>query len=228
MIVLRSLALAEVSLLPGLVSGRGDALVPEVMGRNRHGVATFAEPERCIFPSCPRSAWDGAPLHMCRAHVMIAVDHGKRALAEDERRRAERLRAVQLGRSFEEPTAPPQKPTATSCLYLIRVGGNIKLGWTADLRKRMRDYPPDSLLLATCPGSRRDEQRLHKRYAHLLSHGREWYPLSPDLLRLAEEWKSKHGAPEQVDFGAKPVQVPAARVPQVVALRSRSGGRYKR
>lgn len=93
-------------------------------------------------------------------------------------------------------------------IYFLRVGGYYKIGWTTDLERRMRSYHPDTQLLATHPGTRKDERRLHKKFAHLRTHGREWYPLAPQITEHVQAVIHEHGQPDQVHFSARPVEIP--------------------
>ena len=65
-------------------------------------------------------------------------------------------------------------------VYFIRFGDRIKIGFTTDLKRRLQVLPHD-MLLATTPGTMRDEGRLHQRFAHLRITG-EWFHAAPDLL----------------------------------------------
>jgi hypothetical protein len=104
---------------------------------------------------------------------------------------------------------PPKKPTPVDgVVYYLRVGSYIKIGWASDLAKRMRAYPPDSVLLATEPGTRKDETRRHRMFAAHRTHGREWYAMVPSLLHHIDMLKERHGQPNAVAFAARPVEVP--------------------
>jgi hypothetical protein len=112
----------------------------------------------------------------------------------------------------------PVKRTAPTdgTVYFLQIGGHIKIGWASDLSKRMRQYPPNALLLAAHPGTRKDELRLHKMFAVHRSHGREWYPLVPVILDHIKRVVAKYGSPLEVDFGAKPTVVPQPRPHQYI------------
>lgn len=122
---------------------------------------------------------------------------------EQERQIDALLRLIQDERA--ERSAPKAKrPVRTDgVVYFLRVGGHIKIGWTADLSKRMRGYHPDSTLLATKPGTRKDERALHRKFSHLTTHGREWFPLAPTVLEEVARTVAEHGEPEPVDFSAR-------------------------
>lgn len=165
----------------------------------------------CIWPDCPKPQ-DTAKL--CEAHgyiVWAAFDAG--SLAEvDKRRRAHTIRA-----------AATQPKTGT--IYYLQVGTHIKIGWTQDLSKRMRAYAPNSVLLATHPGTRGDETALHRKFAVWRSHGNEWYPHAPVILQHIDRVKAEHGQPPNVPFGARPVTVPTPRPKQYVGGAHRGPGR---
>lgn len=106
-------------------------------------------------------------------------------------------------------TTIPQQIEGT--VYYLRVGSYIKIGWSANLEKRMRSYPPDTILLATEPGTRKDEHRRHKMFAAHRTHGREWYAMVPSLMHHIEQTAARHGQPDPVVFAAQPVTIPQPR-----------------
>lgn len=190
-------------------------------GTNRHGVPLRQPPRvsRCALPGCTTPLTTYAALHLCDTHVQDVWAAADPALAKT------RPQPV-------EPT-PTKRRTAKApddapgVVYYVQVGAHIKIGWTSNLDKRMRTYPPNSVLLAAHAGTRADEHKLHQRFAVHRSHGREWYPLVPVILDHIGRVVAEHGQPDQVAFGAKPVTVPTPRRSQVVAMRSRSGGSYR-
>lgn len=160
----------------------------------------------CIFPGCSNYLASTPQTKLCSTHLAIIVRHSTSDPAVQ--------RIMYDMRRYDEDTErrlsrqPTPEPETTGTVYFIRVGSYIKIGWTADLTKRMRQYPPDTILLAAQPGTRKDEHRLHKRFAVHRSHGREWYPLVPAILEHVEAVKREHGEPEQPTFAARPVEVP--------------------
>lgn len=97
----------------------------------------------------------------------------------------------------------PQDPNQEGHIYILRVGGCYKIGWTSNLKNRMRSYHPDTTLMCVYPGTRADEKKLHKKWAHYLRNGREWFMLAPEIDRHIEQKIKQHGEPEKVDFSAK-------------------------
>jgi hypothetical protein len=137
------------------------------------------------------------------------------SLARDQAAQIAELRGEQPMKS------EPKKPPTDGVVYYLRVGGYIKIGWTSDLEKRMRSYAPDTVLLATEPGTRKDEQKRHRMFAVHRTHGREWYAMVPALMHHIDRVVKEHGMPEEVTFAAKPVTVPTPRPKQYV------GGNYR-
>jgi hypothetical protein len=110
--------------------------------------------------------------------------------------------------SHEQPPKPKKPVPQDGSIYYLRVGSYIKIGWASVLTKRMRAYPPDSVLMATEPGTRKDENILHRRFAVHRTHGREWYALTPPIMEHIARVQAKHGEPDSVAFAARPVEVP--------------------
>lgn len=82
-------------------------------------------------------------------------------------------------------------------VYYLKVGERIKVGYSVDVKRRMRAYPPGSELLAVEPGDRDLETQRHRQFAGSLLDGREWFRPTPDLLELVAEIVSVHGEPKR-------------------------------
>jgi len=156
----------------------------------------------CIMPGCAKRISELPQFRLCVAHLVVihntvAADSGGVGFLI---RRLERIDFT--------PTPVKRVAPTNGTVYFLQVGGHIKIGWTSDMAKRMRTYPPNAVLLATHPGERKDELRLHKMFAVHCSHGREWYPLVPVILDHIKRVIAEHGLPEEITFGAKPKTVP--------------------
>lgn len=115
--------------------------------------------------------------------------------------RRNRELVLQVQRLLEPPPRAPAP--VDGVVYFLRIGGYIKIGWTSNLQRRMREYAPDTLLLATMPGTRKDEKAVHRRFSHLKTHGREWFPLAPQITEYIDTVRSDHGEPPDVEFSAR-------------------------
>lgn len=169
------------------------------------GVPTYSSGEElCCWPKCPKDRYAAViPLceaHLGIAHVLFVENNGWQAAWYGPTAR------FVLDGNDGLPVAQPEPdraPPVEGTVYFLRIGGYIKIGWTSDLGKRMKGYPPDTSLLAVMPGLRTDEQQLHRKFAHLTTHGREWYPLAPQITEHIQRVITEHGDPPAVDFSAK-------------------------
>ena len=84
---------------------------------------------------------------------------------------------------------------ADGLVYYIRINGQIKIGYTADLRQRSRNYPPGSELLAVEPGTLYTERDRHQQFHRSLARGREWFTPTPDLLDHIDDLAKEYGIP---------------------------------
>ena len=160
--------------------------------------------------------WGDAPI--CPAHLELAAKIHK--ASTDGVEFTWRTRAV----IQPKPEPEPKKPIE-GFVYYVRSGGFIKIGWTSDLTKRMKGYPPDSVLLAVEPGTRPDETRRHRQFPHHRTHGREWYTMAPTLMHHIDSVKAEHGEPAPVDFAAKPVGIPQPRQRHTIGRPTRGNQR---
>lgn len=131
--------------------------------------------------------------------------------------------AIKPSAPHRERAEQPQATEQDGVVYYLRVGSFIKIGWTHNIDKRMRSYPPDSILLATEPGTRKHEHKRHKMFATHRTHGREWYAMTPSLMHHIEQMAAEYGSPDPVTFAAKPVTIPRPRAVQPVKLRGWTG-----
>jgi hypothetical protein len=80
-------------------------------------------------------------------------------------------------------------------VYYLMVGERLKIGYSVDVKQRMRAYPPGSELLAVEPGDRELETQRHRQFAGSRTDGREWFRPTPDILELVEEIVNTYGEP---------------------------------
>lgn len=76
------------------------------------------------------------------------------------------------------PPAEPQR------VYFAARGGHIKIGISTNVQHRMQALGTE--LLASFPGSFRDEQAMHRRFAEF-SVGGEWFLDVPEIRDLIDE-----------------------------------------
>ncbi|WP_327582461.1 GIY-YIG nuclease family protein [Nonomuraea sp. NBC_00507] len=77
-------------------------------------------------------------------------------------------------------------------VYFIKRDGLIKIGWTTNIRSRMKALRPDEVLHVQ-PGTQKDEAALHRAFRHLRvgtetggRRLREWFQPGDDLVAYIE------------------------------------------
>lgn len=104
-----------------------------------------------------------------------------------------------LGKRLQEERTPrkvKQRPTDTEGqVYFLQSDNAVKIGWTSDLEQRMKSYSPGAKILAVMPGTRKDETRLHRKFAHLRTNRREWFAYSPQVMEEVQRIVKEHGDP---------------------------------
>lgn len=111
-------------------------------------------------------------------------DQRKREVAEEERERVRRARGK-------------RQP---GFVYYIRMDDLIKIGYAADIGRRMRAYPPSAELLAAHPGTLELEKSIHRDFRAFLSRGREWFTPHRTLMDHIEQVKRRFGDVSQLAY----------------------------
>lgn len=148
---------------------------------------------RCAWPGCDQ--WGLQPTRHCATHIALVAYHG---LGYPAASAAYSALADSKATTKREPVAPK-----VGTIYYLRSGAYFKIGWTGNLEQRMKSFAPDTQLLATHPGTQKEERAQHKRFAHLLARGREWFMLAPEIEDHIASVVAEHGAPPVVDFTAR-------------------------
>lgn len=76
-------------------------------------------------------------------------------------------------------------------IYYLLVGELIKIGYTKNMEQRMRQYPPNSKLLAVHPGTMRTERQMHSMFFNSIAKGKEWFAVTPSLVKHIEDVRRK-------------------------------------
>ena len=50
----------------------------------------------------------------------------------------------------------------------------------------MKQYPPNSTLLAVHPGTMRTERQMHSMFFNSIAKGKEWFTITPELIKHIE------------------------------------------
>lgn len=197
---------------------------------------------RCAWPGCWDRIWMDRRLEVCETHANEVFNAMGSEIHERVKARAAQHRETQLWHLERQVAALKAQLAAAEVvkakterakaqgpkvgtIYYLRSGANIKIGWTGDLRQRMRGYPPDTTILATEPGTRADETRLKRMFKVHLTHGNEWFAMVPSLTHHIAQVKAKHGEPDpSITFAAQPVTIPQRREPQYIGGKHRGNG----
>lgn len=124
-------------------------------------------------------------------------------------------------RQVEAEVPTPDDRLTPGVIYYALIDGTIKIGYTTDVYKRMRQYPPTARLLAVEPGTEKLERVRHSLFAIYLAHGREWFTPNPELDTWINQVIEHHGPPP---FDHFPFNRPGDKKP-IVASRNTSYGR---
>lgn len=80
-------------------------------------------------------------------------------------------------------------------LYFVRLNGLVKVGWSAELVKRLKAYGPDVEILCHYPGTRQDETLMHRQLKPYLAKGREWFEDCKVVEDIVAGIVQQHGPP---------------------------------
>jgi hypothetical protein len=141
-----------------------------------HIVAT-----ECCHPTCTAKPSETLDLPLCDRHA-LQVYRAVRGVLDNAHPFST---AMAL-----EPVQPKQTKHAMGEVYFVSFAGRIKIGFSTNLRTRLKSIPHDAVL-ATIPGTRATEGALHRRFAHLRTTTGEWFEAGDDLLAYIDETKAR-------------------------------------
>lgn len=199
------------------------------MDRNRHGVPLYItpkarqasrfgnrpnlpEPKHCVWPGC-RNPFIPVPqaVYVCTGHAFAA---GAAYLDWTISPAVKRAITARVERAEKTASEPGQ-----GWVYYVEVGDYYKIGYATDVRRRMKDYPPNCTLLAQHRGTKADERAIHGRFAAHLDAGREWFRKDDEITQYIDAIISVYG--RCIDpFPQRKVKT--AQEKQPVKLRARS------
>lgn len=81
-----------------------------------------------------------------------------------------------------EATWKSRRSIEAGWIYYLLVGDRIKIGYSKDVERRMKQYPPTSVLLAQHPGTHNLEREMHNKFLVHLANGREWFKVAQPVL----------------------------------------------
>lgn len=165
----------------------------------------------CDAPTLP-----DAPFPICVKHASEVYGFLCDKVADfDGLGRAEqvtRLAAASYSPRIVE-AARPETESDRAVVYYLAVGGLIKIGMTKNLVRRLREYPPNSELLAVEPGGFATETGRHRQFAHLQAFPRASRSRRCEWYEDVDELRAHTAAIERGEVPVLPVKTPHARRP---------------
>ncbi len=177
----------------------------------------------CAAPGCEGRVEYQAFWPLCMTHAGKILDSYKRAeewslnLARTMSSQSEDDRASRTDEHDTEIRAG-----AAGFVYYLRVGERVKIGFSVDIRQRMRAYPHGSTLLAVEPGSYELERQRHQQFANARQSGREWFRPCPEIDAHCAALVEQHGSPSRFEYRFREQNAPAGGP----TPRRRKGRRY--
>lgn len=184
------------------------------MKRTTRHIAATREIIFCAYEKCTDEAgYHGTPL--CR-------EHAAQVWKVFEDYEPEYYRQIVRGEA-KAIAAPVQRKRYLSnrpgTIYYLQVGDRVKIGFTTDLYRRMMQYPPNSTLLATHPGTPMVEKEMHQDFRRHLADGREWFHPNAELDAHIRKVQEKYPNTTSIAEMRQPLNSPNA------TLRPASGAR---
>lgn len=140
----------------------------------------------CCIPDCSTMSERRGEFPICGPHLVkiwARVDESRRMDAD--LLAAQEVAAARYAESIA--SRRDSAPVRGRIYALDTRDGLIKIGWTKDLWLRMRQYPPTFRLIASCAGTRADETAIHRALRPSKVSGREWYDVTPEVVRQVNQ-----------------------------------------
>lgn len=165
----------------------------------------------CAWPSCTVALDHDRVGILCRPHGDAVADavledrvinryfevHGEALAMEQAKRDASAAQEAADRRQLQQARDGQWLRNQPGWVYYLLVGEQVKIGFTGDIRQRLRSYPPASELLAVEPGSRELEAQRHGEFRQHLAAGREWFRPHPELVQHMSDVVDLHGHPRR-------------------------------
>ncbi|WP_327188273.1 hypothetical protein [Streptomyces sp. NBC_01334] len=167
-------------------------------------IETLDSVRRCTFGACRTLATTREPLRFCAEHELEAATRlGRLAgtqVLEHFLDRSPSTRARRFGLALAPiPKFNKHAPLVYFAVpppHLSPAGAGvlppIKIGWTTELRDRMKSIPARPVALE--PGDIVRERQLHRRFGRLRLEG-EWFRPGPELIEYVNELRVADGEP---------------------------------
>lgn len=148
----------------------------------------FLQPGVPIAQACTIQTPDGQfceaptnhliPYPICGHHAAMIYRSVRDALTDDDH-------ATTLSQALADVPSLDKRITG-ALVYYIAEAGLIKIGYTANLRQRLRCYGPTARVLATEPGDRDLERERRTQFRVCRATRYEWFRPDPMLMQHIE------------------------------------------
>jgi hypothetical protein len=145
---------------------------------------------------CDDPAMDGAPFPLCIPHGAQILRFMQGQIAAVEAAPVD-IRLAVLSHTFDRTTHQPTKVkyAPDPVVYYVQIDQHVKIGYSSNLRQRLKSYPLNRRLLATEPGDENTESVRLNEFAEHRAMGREWFYPAPRLLGHINRLRKSAGAP---------------------------------
>lgn len=164
-----------------------------VPGSTPLGLRHLSVEGQCAWTECEQPYSPRYPISLCQTHALLIWSLVDSDIAE-------------AGRPLESQDVPAilRDSAEVGWVYYVQIGDKIKVGYTSDLQKRIGQYPPDSKLLASRPGTLKDERDIHSLLTARRAAGREWYLMCDEVIDHIAAVVSLYGKPPKVRDWTRP------------------------
>lgn len=144
----------------------------------------------CCWPMCRNVVVGSQEIPMCDGHMTRVFEA---VLAREH----QKVIALDLVWNPNKLKTPKERfpDHETGYVYYLEVDGLIKIGYTKDVERRLKQYPPSSELLTARIGTKITERAEHNMFASSLARGREWFHPTLDLMKHIGKLQAEHGGP---------------------------------
>lgn len=138
---------------------------------------------RCKWDMCTRwvpfrYALNNPAMYLCHDHALLAW-----SIVQDQIDAG----ATPASTQTDDQDAASARPDMTGYVYYIATGGRIKIGFSVDPERRLKQYPPDMEILHIKIGDRDFERSEHRRFGAWLTDGREWFEDCSDVREMVND-----------------------------------------
>ncbi len=157
----------------------------------------------CQMPDCHSQPlrYEGKSLGICFRCGLDVADYFQRLDETPEltaRQATRRINALEMCR--REERVKESAAIAPGWIYYLLISGRIKIGYSTDVKRRLRSYPPDSPLLALHPGTKTLEHEMHLKFTGSRAAGREWFLDTEELRHHITTVIDQFGEPDRARY----------------------------